>query len=558
MSLRDRIAQLISMPCYGENPSTRSQDYKKFRHWVRDLHVGGLIVVNRVVNGSVRNADPYAMAVFLNKMQKMSATPLLVSADFERGASMRVANTVKFPHDMAYGAARDYDGSRFEGAETAREARALGVHWVFAPDADVNNNPDNPIINIRSYGEDPAEVAKHVDAFIEGAHSDPSSRILVTAKHFPGHGDTSVDTHMGLAKLDVPRERLNTMEFVPFRAAIEHGVDAVMSAHIALPAVEPEEIPSTISPKVLTGVLRNDLAFKGIIVTDAMDMQGLAKQFAPGEASVRALEAGADVLLMPTDADPAIRAVVDAINRGRLTRKRIDQSVQKILAAKARVGLASKRVVDLDDLGDVLENPDAEERAQNTADRAVTLVRNDGNRVPLQAPDRSCAFILLESRFSQQGRQLLLELRKRSPAMKTLVLDPTSPDAELKDSVQTAAGCDAVVVATYVTAGAYRGNVALPGNLADFVNSLTAASSPVIFVSFGNPYLLRAFPKVASYLAAFSTSTLSEASVARALFGEIGITGRLPVSIPGFATLGDGIQVGASKPPTQARVHPAQ
>lgn len=558
MSLRDRIAQLVSMPCYGENPSTRSQDYKKFRHWVRDLHIGGFIVVNRVVNGSVRNADPYAMAVFLNKMQKMSATPLLVSADFERGASMRVANTVKFPHDMAYGAARDYDGSRFEGAETAREARALGVHWVFAPDADVNNNPENPIINIRSYGEDPAEVSKHVVAFIEGAHSDPSNRVLVTAKHFPGHGDTSVDTHMGLAKLDAARERLNTLEFVPFRAAIERGVDAVMSAHIALPAVEPEEIPSTISAKVLTGVLRNDLGFKGIIVTDAMDMQGLAKQFAPGEASVRAIEAGADVLLMPTDADQAIRALMDAVNRGRLTRKRIDQSVQKILAAKARVGLASKRTVDLDDLGDVLENPDAEDRAQSTADRAITLVRNDRNRVPLPAPERSCAFILLESRFSQQGRQLSLELRKRSSALKTLVLDPTSPDAELKDSVQNAAGCDAVVVATYVTAAAYRGNVALPGNLAEFVNSLTAGPAPVVFVSFGNPYLLRSFPKVASYLAAFSTSTLSEVSVARALFGEIAITGRLPVSIPGFAALGDGIQVGASKPSNQARVHPAQ
>src|ERR1017187_3386086 len=166
MSLRDKVAQLISMPCFGEDPNTRSQDYKKFRHWVRDLHIGGLIVVNRVVNGSVHNADPYAMAVFLNKMQRLARVPLIVSSDFERGASMRVANTTKFPHNMAFGAARDYDGSRFEGLETAREARALGVHWVFAPDADVNNNPENPIINIRSYGEDPRDVARHLTGFL--------------------------------------------------------------------------------------------------------------------------------------------------------------------------------------------------------------------------------------------------------------------------------------------------------------------------------------------------------------------------------------------------------
>ena len=352
------------MPCFGENPPARSQDFKKFRHWVRDVHIGGLIVVNRVVNGSVRNADPYGMAVFLNKMQRMAHLPLLVSSDFERGASMRVAGTPKFPHDMAFGAARDYDGSRYEGAYTAREARALGVHWVFAPDADVNNNPDNPIINIRSYGEDPQDVSRHVAAYIDGAHSDPAHRVLVTAKHFPGHGDTSVDTHMGLAKLDFSRERLNTVEFVPFRAAIEHNVDAIMSAHIALPAVEPEEIPSTVSAKVLKGVLRGDLGFKGIIVTDAMDMQGLTKQFSAGEASVRALEAGADVLLMPTDAEDAIAAILRAVTTGRITRKRIDESVLRVLSAKARLGLSKKRTVDVDEINETIEDPDAQDRAQ--------------------------------------------------------------------------------------------------------------------------------------------------------------------------------------------------
>src|SRR5947209_5887125 len=205
LSLRDRAAQLILMPSFGEAPSRSSNDYKKFRHWIRDLHIGGIIVNNRVVSGQVRNAEPHTMALFLNQMQRMSRLPLIVGADFERGASMRVSDTVRFPYNMAYGAANDLEETRFLGAETARQARALGVQWIYAPDADVNNNPENPIINIRSFGEDPRAVAAHVGAFIDGAHSEAATRVLVTAKHFPGHGDTSTDSHMGLARVDADR-----------------------------------------------------------------------------------------------------------------------------------------------------------------------------------------------------------------------------------------------------------------------------------------------------------------------------------------------------------------
>lgn len=553
MTLRDKIAQLITMPCYGENPRTRSQDFKRFQHWVRDLHIGGLIVVNRVVGGQVRNADPYQMAVFLNRMQRMSRVPLLVSADFERGASMRVSETVKFPHNMAYGAARDYYGTKLEAAQTALEARALGVHWVFAPDADVNNNPENPIINIRSYGEDPADVARHVEAYIDGAHSDPNVKVLVTVKHFPGHGDTATDTHMGLATLPVGRDRLNAIEWVPFRAAIARGVDAVMSAHIALPAVEPREIPATVSEKVLTGVLRDELGFKGIVVTDAMDMQGLTKQFPGGEASVRALEAGVDVLLMPRDADQALTAILDAVRTGRITRKRIDASVSKVLAAKARLGLARRRVVDVESINDVLQSPEAEGRVQSTADAAITLVRNDHDVVPLRDPAKSCLVVLADNRYSQNGRQLMTEAAKRAPKMQMRLLDAGASELDVKDSVDAAASCEAVVVAAFVTASAYRGSVALPGATADFMNRLIAGKTPVALLSFGNPYLIRAFPNVGAYLAMFSTVPASEIAAAKALFGEIGITGKLPVTIPGFGKIGDGIQL----PPPAATAAPA-
>src|SRR5579883_506100 len=275
LSLHDLIAQLVIIPCYGDNPSSETDEYKKFVHLVRDTHVGGMIVLNRAVLGQIRNAEPYAMAVFFNRMQKLAAVPLLVGGDFERGASMRVAGTAKFPHNMAFTAAHDLSLTRFEGAQTARESRAMGVQWVFAPDADVNNNPDNPIINTRSFGEDPAAVSEQVRAYIEGAHSVPGAYVLTTAKHFPGHGDTSVDSHMGLPSITATRERMEQVELPPFRAAIAAGVDSVMTAHMSVPALEPQTIPATVSTKILTGLLKQDLGFKGIITTDAMDMQGL-------------------------------------------------------------------------------------------------------------------------------------------------------------------------------------------------------------------------------------------------------------------------------------------
>lgn len=542
LSLPDKVAQLISMACYGEAPATRSSDFRRFQHWVRDLHIGGLIVNNRVVAGQVRNAEPYAMAVFLNRMQKMSAIPLIVQGDFERGASMRVANTTKFPQNMAYGAAGDVNASRYEGAETARQARALGVHWVYAPDADVNNNPDNPIINLRSYGEDPQAVAAHVAAYIDGAHSDPKNRVLVTAKHFPGHGDTSVDSHLGLPRVDATRERMERMEFVPFRAAIAHEVDAIMTAHMAVPALEPEDIPATVSHKVLTGILREQLGFQGIIVTDAMDMQGLARQFSSGEAAVRAIEAGADMLLMPPKPEEAINAVVNAVRSGRISRKRLDQSVTKILAAKVRVGLNRQRLVNVELISDSIENPDADERAQSTADHAVTLVKNDGSIVPLRQPAQACVFVLTETRYTAQGRQFVIEARKRAPTMVVRVMDASASAADLVDAAGMASGCATVVIASFVGVNAQPADPPLPGGFPNLLKTIVDSRKPLALVTFGNPYLLRNFANAGAYMAAFGSTPTNEIAAAKALFGEIPLRGRLPVTIPGHGKIGEGIQ----------------
>lgn len=548
MKLRDIAAQLVILKTFGEPPPSRSKEFQEYVHAVRDLRVGGLIVVNRVANGNVRSAEPYKMATFLNRMQKLAKVPLIVGADFERGASMRVNDTVKYPHLMAYGAANDPNLTFALGAATAREARALGVQWVFAPDADVNNNPDNPIINTRSFGEDPKLVATHVKAFIEGSHSDPQHRVLVTAKHFPGHGDTSVDSHMNLPRLEVDRARLNEVELIPFRAAIEGGVDAIMTAHMAVPALDEREVPATVSEPVLTGLLRKELGFEGLVVTDAMDMQGLMKQFSAGEAAVRAVEAGNDVLLMPPDPDAAIQALVNAVQEGRLTRKRLEASALKILAAKARLGLQKSKLTDVEQLTDELDSPDGQEQAEAAATRALTLVRNDRQTLPLADPDTSCLFILAEGRYGQQGRAMAAEAKRLAPKMAVTLFDPLAPEIELNDALEKSKPCTAVVVAAFVSAAAYRGNLALGGSFAPFVERLMARGGPVALIALGSPYLVRSFPGVSAYLATFSTSPPSEVAALRAILGRVPIRGRMPVTIPGLAKLGDGIDLGDPAP----------
>ncbi len=543
MTLRDKIAQLIVMPVYGEPSHRRSANFRKYEHYVRTLHVGGLIVTGHSMNNGIRNAEPYAMAALLNRMQKMSKVPLLVGADFERGASMRVNATTPWPYNMAFAAAQDLDGVHEEAAETAREARAMGVNWIFAPVADVNNNPDNPIINIRSFGENPAQVSKFVQTYIAGAHSDKLSPVLVTAKHFPGHGDTAQDSHLELPRLEADRQRIEAVELEPFRAAIAAGVDAIMTAHIAVPALEPDNEPATVSSKILTGLLRDELGFRGIVVTDAMDMQGLTSTFGTGEASVRTIEAGSDVLLMPKRAEDVINGVLAAVQSGRITRRRIDESVAKVLAAKVQLGLNRKKAVDLDQIADLVDSPEAEERAQQVADHAVTLVNDQKDQLPLRHPDSACLITLSESRHGQQGQRLIEEVKKRAPAMITNALDPGMSQADLDQVSQKTSNCEQIIVAAFVSVSAYRGNVALAGLYPDFLNALIAGKVPVTLAALGNPYLARSFPNAAAYLTTYSPTPLSETALAKALFGEIAITGRLPVTIPGVAKYGDGIQL---------------
>ncbi|MCA1628250.1 MAG: hypothetical protein LC742_09845, partial [Acidobacteria bacterium] len=367
MSLEQKLGQLISVGVNATFLNRDSEAFKELSRQVTENHIGGIILFRGPV---------YESAHLMNRMQGLARLPLLVSADLEAGAGMRFNDTINFPWNMAVGATGNPDYARRQGAITAREARALGVQQIFAPVVDVNNNAANPVINVRSYGEDPLEVGRMAAAFVEGAQG---QGVISTAKHFPGHGDTAVDSHRGLPVIDLPRARLDKIELVPFRAAIAAGVGAIMSAHIGLPQIDPTKVsplprpkdyapsyadsevlvenatlPGTLSPNVLGGILRRELGYDGMIVTDALDMSGLTIYFTPGEAAVRAVLAGADMLLKPSDPDAVARGLKEAVGSGRLTEKRLDESARRILAAKYDLGLVRQRLTPLEEIDRVV------------------------------------------------------------------------------------------------------------------------------------------------------------------------------------------------------------
>jgi beta-N-acetylhexosaminidase len=533
MSLRDKIAQLIHIRVNGRFLNRADPQFGVLADAVRRSHIGGVILFA---------GDVYESAWLLNDLQSLSELPLLVESDFERGASFRISDTTSFPWSMALGAAGSEDLCYREGAVTAREARALGVHWIFAPVMDVNNNPENPVINIRSYGEDPRLVARLGAAFIRGARD---NGVLTTAKHFPGHGDTATDSHIGLAVVPADMPRLESVEMVPFRSAIDAGVDAIMTAHVAVPKVTGEaDIPATLSPRILTGLLRGTLNFKGIVVTDALEMGGITGRYWTGLACVQALQAGADLLLLPQDTDVAINEVVRAVERGDLPPARIDESVSRVLQLKTRLGLHRQRTTPLERIPEIVASPASRQLAQEIADRSITLLKEDANVLPISPvnPPRIFSLVVSSDSDSNPGAVFQSELRRRFPAARTEGVDPRIPEDLAARIVRNAAEADVVICATLVRLGSSRGNLALPESQRTLLDRLVDLGKPVIWIAFGNPYLLRLYPQVSAYLCTFSYADVSQAAAARALAGEIAVSGKTPVSIPDYYAVGAGLQ----------------
>jgi beta-N-acetylhexosaminidase len=565
MSLEEKIGQLISV---GVNATFLNQDseaFKALRHQVVDNHVGGIILFRGPV---------YESVMLVNRMQALAKYPLLISADLEAGAGMRFDDTVNFPWNMAIAATGNPDYARRAGELTAREARALGIQQLYAPVADVNNNAANPVINVRSYGEDPVQVGRFVAAFVEGAQH---GGVMATAKHFPGHGDTATDSHRGLPEIDVTRARLDAVEFVPFRAAVDAGVGAVMTGHIGLPLIDstaitplPRDVkqkpvetedggeiivengtmPTTLSP-VMNGILRRELHFDGLIVTDAMSMSGLTLYFTQEEASVRALEAGADMLLKPADPDAVFRGVRDAVTKGRLTEQRIEESARKVLAAKYDLGLSQQRLTPLDEIDRLVAGKQAMQLADEIAGEAITLVRNEANLFPIKLTPATRIFNLAITNGDDRAvvaQPFMAAMARGAQKMETIVLDDRSSDAEVQKALDGAGRANLVIVSMYgrVRTGQAR-SVALPEPGMKALNELLNRQRPLVGISFGNPYLLLSFPKLQTYLVAYGDMQSLQEAIAAVLLGQRDITGRLPISLPGLYPRGTGIQIKAGK-----------
>jgi beta-glucosidase-like glycosyl hydrolase/CubicO group peptidase (beta-lactamase class C family) len=532
LTLDEKAAQMVGVRVHGLYRNPRSSEARRLLAWVRDLRVGSLVIFDSEVESLPR---------VLNELQSASAVPLLVAADMERGMAFRIRRgVVPLPYAMAVGATRSEEAARFTGEVTAREGRALGIHWAFAPVADVNNNPANPVINIRSYGENPELVARMTAAFVHGARE---GGLLTTAKHFPGHGDTSVDSHLQLATVHGSRERLDTVELRPFRSAIEAGVDSVMLGHIAVPALDPAGAPATLSGPMVGELLRGGLGFTGLIVTDAMEMQGVRSAWT-GEGAIRAVQAGADLILLPPDPEVAVQALARGVREGQIPESRLDASVLRILQVKERLGLHKQRLVEAGAIGKSLARPEDVAGALEVARRSVTVVRNEGEVLPLRAesPLRLLHLVLSSDARNDQIQGIPeQELERRRIRTTTVVLGPEVSEETITGLVARATEFSHVVASCFVRVTASKGTVDMAASHVRLLRALHGAARPVIMVSFGSPYLLAQVPELPVYVCAYGPAESSQRAAVEALFGEYAVQGKLPVTLPGLYGYGHGL-----------------
>jgi beta-N-acetylhexosaminidase len=548
LSLEEKVGQLFVAEFVGLYTHEDHPAYQYALEMIHRYHVGSFILAG----GNVLD-----IPMITNKLQRISRVPLLINADFEggmtymhpwrlnRGWSERLPRYVagggtQFPSQMAIGATGNPRYAYEFGRITALEARAIGIHWTNSPVADVNNNADNPIINTRSYGEDPHAVAAMVEAYVRGAQD---AGVIATLKHFPGHGDTREDTHMGLPSLPFDAARLDTMELIPFKAGITAGAGAVMTAHIALPKIDPSGRPSTLSQPIITGILRNKLGFQGLVVTDGMRMQGITDKFSASEAAVAVIEAGGDLILGSADIDSAYNSVLNAVRSGRISSARLDSSVRRILSAKEHVGLAKSRTIDVDSIFTRVGKPEFQKLAAEISDASVVLLRNQDGVLPLNKDTRLHIVAVTEDPGWVIGTDLLNEAVSQFASVTlTRVSNETGKErfAEITSSLKDA---DALLLGVYLSIGAWKGEHQFSRQLEEFLGSLSHLAKPVILVAFGDPYILGKLPETAAVVTPMNGTLLAEISVARAVAGKIEMKAKLPVTIPGRYARGSGLKL---------------
>lgn len=550
LSLRQQAGQMVMMWVLGDYTSTEDPGFAEIRRWIVDDGIGGV---------SMSLGSPIEVAAKINAMQRLARVPLLVSADLEPSLGrleggvfthylMDAGGATVFPTAMAIAATGRDEDAREVGRIIGLEARAVGIQVNFAPVVDINNNPANPVINTRSFGEDPERVARLSALFVRGSQE---AGTIATAKHFPGHGDTDVDSHVGLPVVRADWSRLSSTELRPFRAAVEAGAAMVMSAHIALPAIEGDtSTPATLTARVMSGLLRDSLGFRGLAITDAMTMDGVGKGYGVEESTVLAVKAGADIILKPSDVPGAINAIVKAVESGDIPRARIEQSARRVLELKARSGVAFQRYTSLDALRDVVGAPAHRATAADIARRAITLLRDRGNALPI-ADRRTLVIQYMPETELRAGRIFAAQLRSAAPDMRVVKIGPSASPGLLDSLELMAHESERVLLAAYVRRIEGEGRPSIPAHIAEWMNRViaadtTSASPHVAMIAFGNPYLIRQVPSVGTYLVTFGVGDALENAAAQAVLGRAAIGGISPVSLPGFFARGDGVQRAAA------------
>jgi beta-N-acetylhexosaminidase len=579
LSLRDKAAQMVWPWMLGDYTATDDANFQRIAGLVRDQHLGGLII-------SV--GSPTEIAAKLNALQSVSKVPLLVGADLETGAAFRarggyflpnaidLGGATNFPYEMGIGASRDSALAYQMGRVTALEGRALGIHMAFAPVVDVNNNPRNPVISLRSFSENPQLVSRLGAAFVRGIQE---NGMLATAKHFPGHGDTEQNSHLELARIDASRARIDSVELPPFRAAVDAGVRGMMTFHGYIPALDTTQIAATLNPRIMTDLLRGQLGFKGLVITDALDMNGVLGKMSMGEVTQRAVLAGADVLLMPTDNVGAIDAVVEGVRSGRIPESRIDESVRRLLVAKREMNLDRQRLVDIPAMRAVVGDSANLGVARLAAERAITLVKDSLGIVPLARLPRTSRIVSLTIAPKVDlgaGSAFNAELSRVFPSLRALTLSPeslygsagatvgaavtggtyvASPQpalfpASVENAVRAAQGADVVIVSSYFGASSSTAKLAAPEGMADLINALQKSGARVVLATFSNPYIASELPATPAYLVSWGGAPVSQRAAARGLLGLAPITGQLPITIPSVEAYGAGLRRDAIAWPT--------
>ena len=563
LTLEQLVGQMIFAPLNSTYLSSDSDQYEALVKLIHESHIGGLIAFggtepmpNVMLNntyGPVILGQPLELASLFNRLQAVSALPLLTTADFEWGVAMRVAGTTKFPRAMAFGAAGDPQLAYEAGKVVGLESRAIGVHVDFGPVADVNNNPRNPVINIRSFGEDPARVGAMVNGWVTGLQD---AGMLATLKHFPGHGDTDVDSHLGLPIITHPRSRLDTVELPPFQGGMAAGAAGVMVAHMEMPAIDPEKRPATFSPVIIGDVLRGQMKFDGLIFTDSMKMAAITKMASPGEAAVLAVKAGVDAILDSPDSAAAAAAIVAAVKDGTIPRAQVERSVRRLLESKARLGLHKTRTVNLESATLLTGGRKHEAVAQAVSDRAFTLIKDERAMVPLATPRTGSVMYLSVLdypsgwRIAAPSRTMIPELRARWAATEAFEISDRTTPTELEMVRALAAKFDAVVAGIYVRASSGSGRLDLAPQLEQFLKDIARGTErrkqPFVSVLFGNPYTAMGMPEAPAVMLTYDFSDASERAAIKALAGEMPIGGKLPIAMPGMFPIGHGLRRGSA------------